>query len=237
MIKNSSKNFRMKMGANYQTGQTLVETMVAALVLVIGIGASVSLAIYGLNATTGVSKQLIGVGLAREGVEAVKNMRDTNWLRDSLEPDCSNFYTGGDDAQCYYRWLNYNYDINPGGITSYALSFDATVAGNQYWQLVPTNSEYGLDYNPKNPEFGLYTNYGRPLDTSSGDSGFARRITLTVDDSFGPFLPEYSTGPRLKVAVDVWWTDKRCPILTEDPPTVQSCKVTLETYLTNWKDY
>jgi Tfp pilus assembly protein PilV len=57
--------------SNLQSGQTLIETLVAALVLVMGITAAVTLAIYGFTATEGINKQLIAVGLAREAMEAV----------------------------------------------------------------------------------------------------------------------------------------------------------------------
>lgn len=225
-----------KLVVSNQAGQTLVETMVAALVLVIGIGAAVSLAVYGLSATAGVSKQLIGVGLAREGIEAVKNMRDTNWLRSTLEPDCWNFYSLGDDARCYYTWLSGgSYNINPAGTTYYALGYDATNPEEAYWSLVPTNSRFGLDYNPEKPELGLYSTGGGTIAVDQATSGFARKITLTTDNSFAPF--NQSTGPRLKVTVEVWWEGKRCPDLAVDPPNNLSCKVKLETYLTNWKDY
>lgn len=226
-----------KLVTDNQLGQTLVETMVAALVLVIGIGAAVSLAVYGLSATSGVSKQLIGVGLAREGIEAVKNMRDTNWLRSTLEPDCSNFSNNGDDARCYYTWLTGgSYNIDPGGTSFYTLGFDANnPQESSYWSLVQTNSRFGLNYTPETPELGLYSTGGGSVPVSQATSGFARKITLTTDNSFPPF--DQSTGPRLKVKVEVWWEGKRCPKLDVNPPDNLSCKVTLETYLTNWKDY
>lgn len=224
-----------KLVAYHQSGQTLVETMVAALVLVIGIGAAVSLAVYGLSATAGVSKQLVGVGLAREGIEAVKNMRDTNWLRDSLETTCWNFYTNSADARCYTNWLSSHYAIDPGTTATYALGFDANVSEEMYWQLFSTNSRFGLDYNPEKPELGLYSTGGGTIAVDQATSGFARKITLTTDNSFAPF--NQSTGPRLKVTVEVWWEGKRCPDLAVDPPDNLSCKVKLETYLTNWKDY
>lgn len=220
-----------------QTGQTLVETMVAALVLVIGIGAAVSLAVYGLGATTSVKKQLIGIGLAREGVEAIKNMRDTNWLNGVKEPDCWNFYSQADDANCYYSWLyGPPYNIDPAGLVgTYTLGFNAENAEQAYWQLVPTATNFGLNFSPKTPEEGFYSTGGSSIPVASATSDYARKITITEDNSFEPF--DTSTGPRLKVTVDVWWKDKRCPTVTDPGSLPLSCKVTLETYLTNWKDY
>lgn len=228
-----------KSNYQFQAGQTLVETLVAALVLVIGIGAAVSLAIYGLGATTSVKKQLVGIGLAREGIEAVKNMRDTNWLNDSLEPDCWNFYTQSDDANCYYGWLTGGpYNIDPGGSlpATYALGFNAAGINEQsYWELIQTGTRFGLDLTTDKPEIGYYSTSGTGIPVSTATSDYSRKITLTSDSSFEPF--DTSTGPRLKVTVDVWWKDKRCPVVTDPSSLPLSCKVTLETYLTNWKDY
>ena len=106
MLRPSYLKQQKDLKTNRQAGQTLVETMVASLVLVLGIGAAVTLSIYGLGATSSVSKQLVAIGLAREGIEAVKNMRDTNWLRATMVTSCYNFYTGQSNAGCYPDWLN-----------------------------------------------------------------------------------------------------------------------------------
>lgn len=216
----------------YQQGQTLVETMVAVLVLTMGIGAAVALAIYGIGATNGVTKQLIAVGLAREGIEAVKNMRDTNWLHGTLSGDCYNIYSDKQDAFCYKDWLNAprGYLIDPG---TYVLGFDETAEEGAFWQLVPESRGFGLDYIRKEPAYGLYKPTQNSVSVSN--SGFGRMVTITQDD-FTPFDRANETGPRLKVTVDVWWSDKRCPV-SDSPPASESCKITLETYLTNWKDY
>lgn len=214
-----------------EQGQTLIETMVAVLVLVIGIGAAVALAVYGIGATNSVTKQLVAVGLAREGIEAVKNMRDTNWLKGSLDSNCFNFYTQSTGGYCYHDWLNANkgYVIDSG---TYVLGFDETAEEGAFWQLIPAEKEFGLNRQFKDLSSGLY----KPsLDVvSNSDSGFGRQITITKEGDFDAFNTDI--GPRLRVRVDVWWSDKRCPA-SNTPPSSDACRVTLETYLTNWKDY
>ena len=210
-----------------QQGQTLIETMVASLVLVMGISAAVGLAVYGLGATGTISKQLIGVGLAREGIEAVKNMRDTNWLTDTLSTDCYDFYTDNPDgANCYKNWRGSSYAISPG---TYRLMFSAGSPENNYWELRSTESDFGFQYNESFNGSGFYEANGRD------DSDFRRMITITEETPLSAFQ-DSELGPRLKVTVDVWWKDKRCPD-SSTPPDLKSCKVTLETYLTNWKNY
>jgi len=63
-----------------ENGQTIIETMVAVFILMTGI-----LSIFALSQDTNtlafnIKNQNIGTGLAREGIEAIKNIRDTNWL-------------------------------------------------------------------------------------------------------------------------------------------------------------
>lgn len=223
----------------YQRGQTLVETMVASMVLVMGISAAAGLAIYGLNATSGVTKQLVAVGLAREGVEAVKNMRDTNWIRGNLSSSCFDFYTQTTGAFCYQDWLSGapgGYNINPGlgGELEYTIGFnEASNTENSYWIISPESSNYGLTFNGNGGSNGFYSPSGNPV--ISSNSGYGRKITITRDNSL-PVFNQATLGPRLLVQVDVWWTDKRCPAVN-NPPSNPACKITLETYLTNWKDY
>jgi type II secretory pathway pseudopilin PulG len=88
-------------------GQTLIETMVALFILSMGVSSAVGLSIYAFGSSNSILKQIIGTGLAREGIEAVRNMRDTNWLNDSLITNgCYNFATGVLDSEnCYQNWL------------------------------------------------------------------------------------------------------------------------------------
>ncbi len=90
-------------------GQTLIETLAAMFILVTGISAAVGLAIFAFNSSSAVVKQIIATGLAREGLEIVKNMRDTNWLQDTITTHgCYNFASnpvGQMTADCYQHWL------------------------------------------------------------------------------------------------------------------------------------
>lgn len=103
-----------------QNGQTLVETVAAVFILAMGISSALGLAVYANSTSTNITKQIIATGLAREGVEAVKSMRDTNWLKQTaIDQDCYNFAAptatttaascpGGPNTKtcCYKRWLN-----------------------------------------------------------------------------------------------------------------------------------
>lgn len=222
---------------NYQSGQTLIETLVAAFVLTMGITAALGLATYSLNATSNIKQRVVAIGLAREGIEAVKNMRDTNWLRGTLSSDCFNFETQDYTANCYKDWLNpsvakgYNLDTS-GKTLTYILDFNANES--PFWRLTETDKLFGLNFSYDSMEMGTYYTKGG-ITVSESNSGFGRAITITPDSSFKPF-DQGDIGPRLKVTSEVWWSDKNCPI-SDQIPTDPACKIKLETYLTNWKTF
>jgi hypothetical protein len=212
-----------------ESGQTLVETMVALVVLVTGISASLALANFAFKTSTNITKQLIAIGIAREGVEAVKNMRDTNWLNGTLDSTCYDFRTSAQTANCYRDWLFVSgfYDLMAPGGKSFALS--GNPFSSQFWELVPQSSDFSLSYD-SSASSGLYkASTGTP-------SGYFRKLILT-EEATSPYYDK-DTGPRLKLTVQVWWKDKNCPAVTAAVfPSNGSCRVQLETYFTNWKNY
>jgi len=62
-------------------GQSLVELIVAIAVIEIGIFSVWSLFLINFNAEREAEMRIVGVNLAREGVEVIKNIRDSNWLK------------------------------------------------------------------------------------------------------------------------------------------------------------
>lgn len=220
-----------------QRGQTLIETVVALFIMVMGITAALGLASYSFNASSGVRKQIIGTGLAREGLEAVKNMRDTNWLNGQLDSNCNNFFDSSATGKCYRDWLS---PISGTGYTlpsgSFFISYNALdTTGNGYWLIGSAlGNPWGLNTS-SDPNVGLYTASA----TSTSTSGFYRQMTITPDatapfNNQTPGNPE--NWPRLLVQSRVWWTDKSCPA-TAVWPGSGKCSIQLQTYLTNWKTY
>ncbi|MDP2638864.1 MAG: prepilin-type N-terminal cleavage/methylation domain-containing protein [Candidatus Azambacteria bacterium] len=62
-------------------GFTLVETMVAVGVVMIGFTAVLSLSSTSLFHISSIQDRLIATNLAAEGIEVIRNIRDTNWLQ------------------------------------------------------------------------------------------------------------------------------------------------------------
>jgi hypothetical protein len=72
-----------------QSGQGLIEIIVAIAIIVTGISGAVTLTYSNLRSNESSITQIIGANLAREGVEVVRNLRDENWLLGS-----DNWYDG-----------------------------------------------------------------------------------------------------------------------------------------------
>lgn len=66
-----------------QRGFTLIEAMVALILFTIAMGPVLILATSTANVATRIEHNLIAANLAQEGVEVIRNIRDTNWLNGS----------------------------------------------------------------------------------------------------------------------------------------------------------
>ena len=113
-------------------GFTLLEVLVATFIITVGIMGSLSLVsrtIYSANIS---SKRLIAVYLAQEGIEIVRNIRDTNWLEQISWNDgligCL-FPTGCEadyDDQALVSYLDRKLYIDNNGVFSYSPSATQT---------------------------------------------------------------------------------------------------------------
>lgn len=245
-----------------QAGQTLIETLVAIFMLIMGVSAALGLAIFALASSGNITKQIIATGLAREGLEAVKNMRDTNWLRGALSdptanpPGCYNYIDASNTATCYKSWLgtsnnapycidptdnngnNCNGSIPPGTYQDFNLGFDSSKSGTDYWNFnrQRNSNDFGLIYDRANSTGNgfYYAKNGVTCANGGGISDYCRKITLTKI-----ITPPYNqdAGPMLRVQSFVWWVDKKCPRVLDWPQASASCRVEMDTYLTNWKTY
>ena len=246
-----------------RSGQTLIETLAALFILVMGVSATVGLAIYAFATSTSITKQIVATGLAREGIEAVKAMRDTNWLNGTLTKNgCYDFSStpiGAPTASCYQNWLGQNdnatlYCINPsngsncnGSDTSdtYFLAFNSSLnAGSWVLTKDTGNSYFGLNFDASNAQTNsgfYYPGSGNNGTTcQNSNSGYCRDIIITrLDKNDGAPAP-YNLDPNLpllKVQSQVWWQDKKCPVVNTFAAANSACRLELDTYFTNWKNY
>lgn len=241
MKKNFKKNCQSgpQKTALGETGQTLIETLVAVFMLVMGVTAAVGLAIYAFNTSSGITRQIIATGLAREGLEAVKNMRDTNWLLDTLATNCYDFQNpSANDGKCYASWLNPAGGFN---ITPQSLRLSLDGSGSALWKVQSAGNNWGLDFDPSlgaglgcGANFcGFYGVNNLSAGSADGSSEYYRQIVITADTS-PPF--NQPNLQRLRVESRVWWTDKKCP-RSQSWPGAGQCSVSIQSNLTNWKTY
>ena len=66
--------------ANKERGFTLVETLIALVLITISMGPVFALATSSINVASRIEHNLIASNLAQEGIEVIRNIRDTNWL-------------------------------------------------------------------------------------------------------------------------------------------------------------
>jgi type II secretory pathway pseudopilin PulG len=62
-------------------GQTLIEVIISLFIITIGIIGCLALANYSIHAGTQSREKVQASLLAQEGIEVVKNIRDTNWIQ------------------------------------------------------------------------------------------------------------------------------------------------------------
>lgn len=83
---NKIKNiFRLR---SRQAGFTLLEMLIALSVISVGVMAAFTLSTANLNTAKANYSRVLAANLAREGLEAVRNIRDTNWLKIQANATC-----------------------------------------------------------------------------------------------------------------------------------------------------
>lgn len=211
-----------------QSGQTLVETLLATFILTTSLVAGLSLAIYALTSSAVSENQVIASNLAREGIEAVRMMRDSNWL--AAEPDPASPDTDvTDDLQscvdlsgsfCYPKaFTSPSFALNQG---NYRLSYNSST---RVWSL-----QSGASFDLFLQDDGQYA------PTANGVSVYAREISIAYNTA----NPYTAQNPEVHVKSGVFWRGKNCTefVGTSDLfAMTTACKVIVEEHLTNWKDY
>ncbi len=184
------KNIKIK-----NRGETIIEVVVAIVISTMVLTATFLMLNRAISTNVNVKNRVIALNIAREGIEAVRNIRDTNWLKysgdrrgkwlchdtsDSLN-ECSS--TGGDDELITGEYT-VEYD------TSYQRYYLKNASNNDPLDLSTGTdfSEYRLYYDSLN---NRYTH-----DDSGGNSAtfFYRQIQLTVHDGSDNTLPDDGGG-------------------------------------------
>ena len=188
--------------------ESLIETLISILVIVIASTAALSMLRTSLRGNNVIGEKLIALELAREGLDAVKSIRDTNYLLFSSDPDTcwdklsltitSNCATATSvaDGITYYLLQNfssdpmYRWDLRPVSVArdGYLNLFTfATASGN-----VPFYSDW------HNASVGSFTT-GVP-------NVFKRLVTIDTNPLDSSGNPLCSSGDCYMATVTVSWT-------------------------------
>lgn len=79
-------------------GNSIIEVMVVIIILTIGITGTYNIINSGQKLSVTSENRIKAINIAREGLEAIENIRDTNWIKFS-----------SDYTNC---WNVKNYDVN-----------------------------------------------------------------------------------------------------------------------------
>lgn len=209
-----------------QSGQTLIETIVAIFVLTSGLSAGLALAIFAFGSASDISERITATGLAREGIEGVRRLRDSNWLWGKKNSQLQSCPELGQAQTCYLNWLGPAlYDIR-GSVSgvAYRLNFNPTAQGSK-WTL-----DQGGGYR-------LYLQSGGGIShtVNSQPTNLFRKIFVIYQSQSGGYT---ASSPLVLVRSVAWWWGKNCPNITDyNNPSDTSCKIITEENLTNWKNY
>jgi hypothetical protein len=228
---------------NLQSGQTLIETIIAIFVLTTALVSSLALVIYVLSNSGLNQNQIIATNLAREGVEIMRKRRDSNWLADDkmggvydLAP-CPDIENKNCFPKAHELVVGTNappsYDLSSAMDGSHALKFNpnsgfSVLTGSNYRLCQHKTGYYGTQAGGKdcNGNDIIPTNYYRSIEIDHIEGG-----NFPATDA--------NSNTELVIKSIVGWTDKKCPKPPgNDPdPAIFQCKIVVEEHLTNWKDY
>lgn len=197
--------------------------------------AGLSLAIYSLTSSATAKNQVIATNLAREGVEVIRMMRDSNWLLAEPDPTIADPDTTDDvqpcadlaNKSCYPKAFDQPFvDLNAGAWPAFVNANYRVVysTGTRSWALQATNTNFDLYLQAD----GTYST------TVVGNSNFAREIKIVFNTT------GYSAqNPEMIVKSIVAWRAKNCTAFaSQDLETLSTpCKILVEEHLTNWRDY
>lgn len=182
----------------------MLETIIAIAVITIGIMSIITLAISMTKAQTETSEDGVAVNLAREGIEAVKNIRDSNW------------YNGND------FWQGILPSANGIIVNNFDNRHNATHDG-EMWFL-----DFGISTDKKvytDDNTGIYLNISGGVDPGVTPALYNREINTTAichdfdhNEVITDICPPGYITVGIKVICRVYWksNDRDHEIIIED---------------------
>ncbi len=201
-------------------GETITEVLVSVVILVAILASSFAVLKNAIATNVDVRNRIIALNIAREGIEGVRNIRDTNWLK----------YSGDRRG----KWLCHD---TPDSLNTCAdIEMDPSLAlENGYYKIdfSPEYKRYFLEnivgaeeINIKNDsaeknQFKLFKSTKEGIEgrfVHDAENGinipFYRQIELEVENPFGGSPPGFCDSPpcaesRLRVVSRVQWREEK----------------------------
>lgn len=195
-----------------KSGTTIIEAIIVTLIVVVWIMGTYGIFINSQKLSDSTGNRLVAIAIAREWIEAVTNIRDTNWIA-----------FAANNNNC---WFTHNYNSSCiTDTTKYvsAWSYILTSNSNNRWELtlktswVYSNAGYKTDFRVNKDTNGFYT--------QSGWTTFLPLYTREIKISY----PSGTGTPPQSVNIEsiVRWSDSS--------RNNGNYEVKLENILTNWK--
>ncbi|MBU2575591.1 hypothetical protein KKF64_00650 [Patescibacteria group bacterium] len=183
-----SMSYKTSINKN-KSGQGLLETIVAIGIIVSGVVGMMNLTISNQSASEDAEERLIAINLSREGIEVVRNIRDTNWLSCEIVNsvlDCNNWDKSIVSGIDVIAVPIFNVDLNLWTIdfTADAISHDHA----RVWRKNAGNAEFiGAQFQSADatPANSTLTAYRRILELYSICSDKAPVTSCAVGDKIG----------------------------------------------------
>lgn len=182
-------------------GFTLLEMLLALAVVSVGIMGAFTLSLANLHTARDNYNRILAANLAREGVELVRNIRDSNWLKIDNNVDC------GSGPCTWDQGLNY--------VTSTIDYDDATL--NQFFSSIEDCFEDEL-CQPKvlSPDGDVYLGLARMIVLKAICFDADQNIATSYDDADGATSisssltcsGDYEEKIGLQVSSQVYWQDR-----------------------------
>lgn len=201
------QNLLKQKNISQNKGFSLVEVVIALFILSFGISVIILLATTNIRSTLDAKNELVAMGLAQEGMELIRNIKDNDAQATPATPWNSLVVDG--TSEKYNCRIGFNDSAWSVSLNSFCNS-SATNNSTNFYSLYNKSNTYSSDNS------GTITN-------------FARRVAIRMQDSTGNTTNSFATAFRIRVRVIVTW-DKSYPDDTKC--TVANKCIFLDSYLT-----
>lgn len=199
---------------------SIAEAMVVMLVILIGITGSYQMFSQSIKTVDSSEFKIRAISMAKEWIEAVNNVRDTNWILFKWDlPNCWN--TLNYSTSCFNNTTT-TYDIRPGSYRTYIWSNNRWVLQNYTWTLDYSEAAYRNFFTVWLDNKWFFTQNSADI-IEEIKPPFTREIIISYLDD-GSWVTN-SNSQKMNVTVKIQWTDS-------SSNTVR--KVEMSNILTNW---